>query len=224
MRPGVEDMTVSDWIDAKTSMNANSFKTLVKVARVGGIVVPSTVVANFSPRITFGSISGSDTEMYMRVRDTAAVDKFNNSVQEWTIKVAMELKQSANALSHHRMSDQISAEFPRLSDSIGVNIRFDKQFKLETRSVGFTLARHGVYIHQGAGKGYGGLSGSKWTDKYGHLKKTAESSLGKMGTGLRSAEHWFNEPIRNHMDELADIVAEYSLDLAINMNSIFLPE
>lgn len=224
MRPGLENMTIGDWIDAKTSMNANSFKQLVKVARVGGIVIPSTVVANFSPRITFGSISGSDTDMYMRVRDTAAVDKFNNSVQEWAIKVAMELKQSANSRFHHRMSDQITAEFPRLSDSIGVNIRFDNQYKLETRSVGFTLARHGVYLHQGAGRGYGGSTGSKWTDKYGRLKTTADSSLGKMGTGSRSAEHWFNDPIQNNMDELANIVAEYSLDLAINMDSIFLPE
>jgi hypothetical protein len=45
-----------------------------------------------------------------------------------------------------------------------------------------------------------------------------------MGTGNRTAEYWFNDIIRNNMPELAEIVANYSLDIVVNMNSIFLPE
>jgi len=224
MRKELEDFTTSDWIDAKTSMNANSFKQLLKVSRAGGITIPSTVVPNFSPRITFQSLSGDQTALYLRVKDTEALNKFNNGVKNWAEKVELQLKASAETHFSHRLSDQISAEFPRLSDSITTKLRFDKQFKLETRSVGFTLARHGVYRSQGAGRGYGGLTGSKWTDKYGRKHHTADTSIGKMGTGNRSAEHWFNPIIEKNMDELADITAEYSLDLIINVDSIFLPE
>lgn len=224
MRKELGDFTTADWIDAKTSMNANSFKQLVKVGRAGGIAIPSTVVPNFSPRITFQSLSGDQTSMYLRVKDTEALNKFNKGVKDWAANVEVLLKDSAEARFSHRLSDQISAEFPRLSESISTKIRFDKQFKLETKSVGFTLARHGVYLHQGAGRGYGGLTGSKWTDKYGHKKTVSDLSRGRMGTGNRTAEHWFNDIIKNNMDELADITAEYSLDLVINVDSIFLPE
>ena len=160
----------------------------------------------------------------MRVKDVDAVNLFNTKVKAWATKVEGELKQSADSRFGHRVSELITTEFPRLSDSIKTNLRFDKQYKLETRSVGFSMARHGVYLHEGAGRGFGGLTGSKWTDKYGTLKTTASASEGKMGTGSRKAEPWFNDIIRNNEEELADILAEYSLDLVLNMNSIFLPE
>jgi len=216
-------MTASDWVAAKTGMNNSQFKQLVRVAKSGGIEVPSFIVANFSPRITFGNYGG-DTGTFLRVKDIEAVNTFNSKVKQWAAKVEGELKQSADSRFGHRMSEQLSTEFPRLSDSIKTNLRFDKQYKLETRSVGFSLARHGVYLHEGAGRGYAGITGSKWTDKYGTLKTTASASQGKMGTGNRHAEPWFNDIIRNNEEELADILAEYSLDLVLNMNSIFLPE
>jgi len=217
------EMTPADWVDAKTGMNNNAFNKLVRIARAGGVQIPSVVVANFSPRITFGSVGG-DSSTFLRVKDVEAAERFNSRVKQWSEVVEQELKQSADARFGHRATDQISTEFPRLSESIKTNLRFDKQFKLETRSVGFSIARHGVYLHQGAGKGYAGLTGSKWTDKYDKVHTTAALSMGKMGTGNRTAEPWFNDIIRSHEDELADILAEYSLDLVLNMNSIFLPE
>ena len=221
MRPELQDMTVSDWMDAKLSMNSNSFKQLINVARAGHIQIPSIVVPNFNPRITF--ISESDTAMYQRVKDIEAVNTFNKGVRNWGEKVEALLKQSAQSRFGHE-DRPISDEFPRLSDSIKLNLRFDKQYKLETRSVGFSVARHGVYLHEGAGRGYGGLTGSKWTDRYNKKHTTNPDSMGKMGTGNRTAEYWFNDIIRNNMPELADIVANYSLDIAVNINSIFLPE
>lgn len=222
MRPELQDMTVSDWMDAKMGMNSNSFKQLIRVAKAGHIAVPSVVVPNFNPRITF--ISPSDTEMYQRVKDIESLEKFNNAVQEWGIKVGLAIKRSAEATFKHRDSKYVSDEFPHLADSIKLNLRFDKQYKLETRSIGFTIARHGVYLHQGAGRGYGGLTGSKWTDKYGKQHTTNSSSLGRQGTGNRQAVHWFNDPIEKYLPELADILAEYSLDIVLNTDSIFLPE
>jgi len=223
MRQELTEMTVSDWIDVKTGMNNNAFNKLVRTARAGGVEIPSVVVANFRPRITFKN-TGGDSSMFLRVKDVESVERFNSRVKQWSEVVEQELKQSADARFGHRATDQLTTDFPRLSESIVTNLRFEKEFKLETRSVGFSIARHGVYLHQGAGKGYAGLTGSKWTDKYGTLKTTAALSLGKMGTGSRTAEPWFNDIIRRHEDELADILAEYSLDLVLNMNSIFLPE
>ena len=202
--------------------NSNSFKQLIRVAKAGQISIPSIVVPNFNPRITF--VAPSDTEMYQRVKDIEALNTFNNKVEEWGIKVGLALKQSATSRFNHRTADKVTSDFPSLSDSVELNLRFDKEFKLETRSVGFSIARHGVYLHQGAGRGYGGMVGSKWTDKYDKKHTTNPKSLGLQGTGSRKPEHWFNDIIRNNMPELADIVADYSLDLIINMDSIFLPE
>lgn len=218
MRPELQDMTVSDWMDAKLNMNSNSFKQLVRVAKAGHISVPSIVVPNFNPRITF--VSESDTAMYQRVKDTEALNEFNAKVKQWGEKVEAELKQSVSSRTNeYKSNDRIS-----LAESIKLNLRFDRTYKLETRSVGFKFERHGVYFHYGAGRGYGGLTGSKWTDVYGKVHSVSPDSKGKMGTGMRNPEYWFNDVIRKNMQELSNIVADYSLDIAVNMNSIFLPE
>lgn len=221
MRPELQDMTVGDWVNAKTGMNKNAFNRLVKIAKVGGVEVPGVVSTTRNPRITF--VSENDTAMFQRVKDVDSLNYFNNGVKAWAKKVEQELKASASSSFGHK-DREISEDFPRLSDSIKTNLRFDKTYKLETRSVGFSLARHGVYLHQGAGVGYGGITGGKWTDKYGTLKHTNPESYGKQGTGNRNSVHWFNSVIERNMEELIEIVANYSLDLAVNINSILLPE
>lgn len=219
--PELHNFTTSDWMNAKHFMNTNEFKKMIKIARAGGIQIPSVVVPNYNPRITF--VSESDTAMYQRVKDVEAVNRFNTNVMNWARKVESELKASAESMFKHP-DRPVSSEFPRLSDSIIAKVRFDKTYKLETRSVGFSLARHGVYLHQGARSGFGGLTGSKWTDKYGKLKYTNPTSYGKQGTGNSAAVHWFNPVINRNMEDLLRIVADYSLDIAVNINSILLPE
>jgi hypothetical protein len=221
IRPELQDMTVSDWIQQKNNMNSRSFKQLLKVAKVGGIQIPGVLTNGRNPRITF--VSENDTSMFQRVQDTESLTRFNMGVKMWAEKVETELKASAEASFKH--SDrEVSEQFPRLSESIMAKVKFDKTYKLETRSVGFTMARHGVFVHQGAGTGYGGYVGGKWTDKYGKLKYTDPESMGKQGTGSRKSVHWFNSVIERNMDELIEIVANYSLDIAVNINSILLPE
>jgi hypothetical protein len=211
----LQDYTIGDWIDAKTGMRTGAFNQLVKTAKLGGIAVPSVVSGNYNPRIRFESLTGDDTDLFQRVKDTESLNKFNAAVKAWGRKVETELKQSANCRFGHRISNQLSGKFPKLSDSITLNLKFDKQYKLETRSVGFTFARHGVYLESGAGKGSGGLMGSKWTNQYGTLKFTNDMSLNKMGTGERKAEDWFNDILQRNTAELADILAEYSLDMVL---------
>lgn len=222
MRPELQDMTVRDWIDAKNSMNKGAFTQLVRVSQVGGFAVPTVVIPNKGAQIKF--IAASDTAMYDRVKDIEVLNSFNEKVLEWGIKVGMQLKRNADAMMGHRLSNQLSIKFPRLSDSIKLNVKFDKQYKLETRSVGFNFARHGVYMQYGAGRGYGGLVGSKWTDAYGSEKTTNRDSLVKMGTGSRDSVKWFNDTIKSNMPELADILAEYTLDTVIDINVKLLGE
>lgn len=221
MRKDLHEMTVADWVQAKTEMNRGAFGQLVKIARAGNVQIPSFISPTRNPRITFSSANDSAT--YSRVKDVEALNKFNAGVKAWSKKVEAELKNSANNMFTHE-EREVDEKFPRLAESISTKLRFDKQFKLETRSVGFTMARHGVYKHQGARRGYGGMVGGKWTDKYGKLKTTNASSLGKQGTGLSDAVHWFNPVIERNMDELIEIVADYSADLVIDINSILIPE
>lgn len=220
MRPAVEDMTVSDWMQAKTAMGRSAFSNLVKVAKAGGVPLPAFLAPNFSPRIVFESLD--EQAQYQRVKDVEALTAFNDSVNKWAKKVEDELKASAQSSFGHR--DNASHLQPHLADSIKANVRKDKKFKLETRSIGFSIARHGVHLHRGAGEGYGGFTGSKWTDKYGNIKSTSENSLGKMDTGNRQAVHWFNDVINRNIEELIGIVADYTLDITINLSSILLSE
>lgn len=219
----LQDFTVGDWLDAKTGMNASSFRKKIRMAAAGGIEVPAVVLSGRSPRILFEDRSGNDFALFERVKDTEALKRFNQGVKAWAEKVSAELQSSAERSFGHRDARYVNALQPRLSESIRPNIRFDKQYMLETRSVGFTLARHGVHLHYGSGTGEAGGQGSRWTDRYGRLKKTHPESIGKAGTGRREAEHWFNSVIERHAEELADILAEYSLDLTVNIAAAMLP-
>ena len=219
----LQDWTVGDWVNARTGMANTAFRKKLKIATAGGIVIPSIVLPKNAPRILFEDKTGNDFALHERVKDESALNKFNAGIKVWADKVTGELRNSANATFGHREAKYVNALQPRLSESIEPNIRFDKKYMLETRSVGFSLARHGVYLHHGAGRGYGGTTGSSWTDRYGTLKKTNPKSFGKAGTGNRDEEHWFNSVIERNADELADIVAEYSLDLTVNVASIMIP-
>ena len=220
MRSPAEDMTVADWMEAKTAMNANAFKQLVRVARAGGIELPAGLVPGFNPRITFDGLS--DSAAYERVKDVEALNKFNAAVNQWASRVESELKASAQSSFGHRSGS--SDKFPSLASSIKANVRKDKNYRLETRSVGFSMARHGVYMYKGAGTGHGGFKGGKWTDQYGTLKTTDPESIGKMNTENRQSVDWFNSVINGNIEELIAIVADYSLDITVNLNSILIPE
>ena len=219
----LQDWTVGDWIDAQTGLTNSAFRKKIKIAAAGGIKIPSVAMPNRVPRILFEDKTGNDFALAERVKDEEALNRFNSGIKAWADKVAGELRASASSTFGGRDARQVNALQPRLSESIKPNVRFDKKYMLETRSVGFTLARHGVFLHYGAGTGEGGIKGSSWTDRYGKLKKTNPQSLGKAGTGNRNEEHWFNSVINRNAGELADIAAEYSLDITVNMAGMMLP-
>lgn len=218
----LQDWTVGDWIAAKAGLQPWVYRQRVRMAAAGGIAVPG-VVGGRTPRVVFVPKDGNDFALAERVKDTEALNRFNTGVKAWAEKVAAELRASSEVLFGHRDAQLVTALQPRLSESIEPRIRFDKKYMLETRSVGFSIARHGVYLHYGAGRGQGGRVGSKWTDRYGRLKKTTPDSIGKAGIAPRMAEPWFNGVIERNAQELADILAEYSLDLTLNIAGALLP-
>jgi hypothetical protein len=157
----------------------------------------------------------SEVGKYMRSKDSERVEQFNSEVKKWANDVSGKLKSNVRSLVKKDVS---------LSGSIKPKIYFDRKYGKEVNRVGFSFRREGIYIHRGAGKGQGGYKGSKWTDKYGTLKKTNPASFYKMATGNRHPVDWFNSTIRQELENLADIVANYSADLQIDATRIFIAD
>ena len=155
--------------------------------------------------------STSRIARYERRQVKEKLRQFNSEVKEWMGYVIQDLKGNIALLVQ-------KDEF--LSDSLEPRIYKSKG---ETERVGFSFAREGIYIHRGAGRGQGGFrGGSKWTDKYGKLKKTNPDSFYLMGTGNRQPIRWFDPIIEKNLPKLADIVADYAADMQIDASRIFI--
>lgn len=155
--------------------------------------------------------SVSRTEQYQRRQNKERVKQFNDDVTAWSIDITRQLRGNVRMLV--KRDEELSA-------SIEPNIYKDKG---EASRIGFSFAREGVYIHKGAGRGQGGFrGGSKWTDRYGQLKKTNPLSFFKMGTGNRKPIRWFDPVIDKNLPALADVVAEYAADMQIDATRIYI--
>lgn len=211
-RPSLDSFTIADWIEAQRSMSDGRFKQLKKLARTAGIEIPAAVRGrNVRPRITF-EFDGGETEQFQRIQDSERLKKFNDDVKQWGKDVEAALR--AN----------VSTQFGTgvLSAGIESYVAMDKHYHAEVRRVGFRFPRHGVHLHYGAGRGYGGTQGSVWLDRLNYVRRTNPESLGKMGTGAREANDWFNPVLEQHLQQLADIAADYCLDMVVNTDYLFL--
>jgi len=143
--------------------------------------------------------------------DRASAEQYNAKVRAWGKNVTRDLRSSARG-----MLTKSSLLVPSIKP------RFSRNKSGEIVIVGFSLRREGVYAHHGAGRGYGGEKGSKWIDRYGRSRETDPASLGKMGSGGRRARPWFNPVLAWHIEELADIAAEYSSKIVLDTTRIFI--
>ena len=155
----------------------------------------------------------SEVDKHQRRQNTERVKEFNDAVATWSKQVTQRLKISVKSMVTR---DHV------LSKSIRPNLYYDRKYAKEVNRVGFSFAREGIYIHRGAGRGQGGIHGSKWYNLRGELKTTNLSSLMKMGTGNRTPKEWFNPVIEQELPKLADIVSEYSASLQIDSTSIYI--
>lgn len=159
----------------------------------------------------------SEIERYNMASDPERLLQFNQAIEEWQDKVILQLRASISS-----RSSTIARELsPRAyTDKYGIIHR-----------LGFSFPRHGIYIHKGAGRGHGGFLGSKWTYRKmvggvpvntSIVRHTNPNSLGKQNEGDRMAFEWFDPVIRNHLDELADIVTKYFDTMIIDATRIYI--
>lgn len=90
-----------------------------------------------------------------------------------------------------------------------------KQYMGEASKIDFSFAYYMIFVHKGAGRGYGGVKSGKFTTKSGKKGITSPLSFGKMGTGKRIARPWFNPIIDQQFPVLADLIANYHGEKAI---------
>jgi len=154
----------------------------------------------------------SETERFQRSQDKEALAQFNKDVEDWTEQSKQALRASIKSLVKRDVY---------LSDSLKGNVY---KYKREVNRVGFSFAREGIYIHKGAGRGQGGVIGGRWIDRYGSLKFRDSSSAGLQGTGNRRPILWFDPVITNRLDQLADIVADYSATMQVDATNIYIDD
>ncbi len=141
--------------------------------------------------------------MPVNVFSPQSVDKINNVALKRAKEAQAALKASIAAAG---IKSGSSGDSESLAQS--QRFRISKKDGLVTR-IRFRFKRSGVFVHIGAGRGYGGLQGSTWKTKDGiFTRRTNPNSLGLAGTGARKAKPWFNPVIEQFADKIADDLAD----------------
>lgn len=142
---------------------------------------------------------------------------YNNEVALWAESVSTKLAASA-AVKSKDLAKSILANY--YSDKNGVVTR-----------VGFTFDRKGIWLHRGAGRGYGGTKGSRWNKlkRVGRtyvetniIRHTNPFSLGRMGSGERKGYDWFNRVVDGEIQQLADIAVKYWDGISVDATRIYI--
>lgn len=158
-----------------------------------------------------------DAERLATASDADAAAAFNAAVLEWQQRVVALLKA------------KVGTRAPRVAAELRGTSRRDK-LGLVNR-LGFSFPRHGIYLHFGAGRGQGGLVGSRWVKtktvggveiSTGIVRHTSPQSLGKADSGNRRAWDWFDSVVRQNIGSLADIVAQHFSAAVVDTSQIFL--
>jgi hypothetical protein len=84
-----------------------------------------------------------------------------------------------------------------------------KRYMGEANKISFAFPYYMVFVHKGAGRGYGGSKTGLFTRGNGSKGRTSRSSFGKMGTGKRVAKPWFNPVIEQEFPQLENIIVDY---------------
>lgn len=141
--------------------------------------------------------------------------KFNEAVKGWGAAARAKLQSTGSSLgiTHRDNSPSSGDSLKKIKDKYGQdNTGFINKVTFTT------INRSLIYTTYGAGKGRGGAKGSRWIDKYGNRKSTNAASLGKAGTGGRSAKPFIDITLNSAdgVEALADIVAENTGDAIID--------
>ena len=131
-------------------------------------------------------------------------NQYNLSVQRWGSHSLTGIKAVGKAygITHRNNSPSLGDSLSKMKD------KYREKFGA-IKVISFTFNRALIYTMMGAGKGRGGLKGSRWINEKGVAKRTNPASLNKMGTGGRIRkpfiDAWLDGPAGT--EQLADIVA-----------------
>ncbi|MBC8053731.1 MAG: hypothetical protein H7Y13_11770 [Sphingobacteriaceae bacterium] len=92
-----------------------------------------------------------------------------------------------------------------------------KQYSGEINRIRFGFPYYMVFVHKGAGRGYGGKKARLDKKTYAYVKNRRQDSLRMMGTGRRIAKLWFNPVIEAQLPELASLITDYKGSKAIDI-------
>ncbi len=82
--------------------------------------------------------------------------------------------------------------------------------------ISIKFKRYLVFVEKGAGRGHGGEKGGSWINAKGERVRTNPNSLGKMNSGFRRADPWFNPVIKVEVPKLAEEIAKTTADASLS--------
>jgi hypothetical protein len=128
---------------------------------------------------------------------------YNRQITGWGHVTRNELINSIEKLSQKGKGDLVKK----------LSMKTRKDYGLIDR-ITYSFPRHGVFFHKGTGRGYKVVAGQVVRAPSGKSK-----ILNAEGIKRKPAE-WFNPVIDNNIDNLADLVANYMADAAVNATRI----
>ena len=139
-------------------------------------------------------------------------ESFNNSVRRWGGTAITGIKTTGRSYGIRHRSNS-----PSTSDSIAAMADKYREKQGAVNVVSFTFNRPLIYTMGGAGRGQGGLKGSRWITAKGVTKRTNPASLGKADSGNRKAKPFIDAYLDspNGTELLGDIVANEIADAVV---------
>lgn len=139
---------------------------------------------------------------------------YNSAVQQFGNTGLQQLKSIGKSLGITHRSNSLSP-----GDSLSrMKVRFAFDATGQINKISFTnINRTLIYAAEGAGKGRGGIVGSRWIDFKGGRHITDPKSLGKAGSGNRRQKPFIQRFLdgTEGVERLADIVASEQADLIV---------
>lgn len=135
----------------------------------------------------------------------ASTEDFNRGVLKWAKNTKQKLQLNILRLT--------TTGTDYAHDHTDVKVR---KFHGEASRIAFNHPYYMIFVHKGAGKGYGGSKTKLFTRADGTKGKTNPNSLGKMGTGKRKPKEWYNPIIEQEYPSLEAIILPYHGEKAIN--------
>lgn len=140
------------------------------------------------------------------------VKQYNREVKFWTKD------------AHRKMRNEVLRLVLNIGPGYENFYSATSQYSGEVNKIGFSFPYYMVFVHKGAGRGYGGngfLNGKRklinaFTKADGSKGTTNPSSVGKMGTGRRKPKPFFNPILEAKLPELGDIITDYKGTKAID--------